>query len=92
MKVSSTHADNNSYKICLQTRDLVRGVIERAQLLLSVTLVHEETTPLTSPVAKEVHDDALTVTSPSVAYARSFSAPPTNYEAPPIRYSLHIVM
>lgn len=69
----------------MQTRELVKGVIERAQLLLSVTLVHDETTPLTSPVAKEAHDDTLTVTSPTIAYARSFSAPPTNYEAPPIR-------
>ena len=73
------------FLISTQTRDLVKGVIERAQLLLSVTLVHDETTPLTSPVAKEVHDDTLTVISPTVAYARSFSAPPTNYEAPPIR-------
>ena len=60
-------------------------MIERAQLLLSVTLIHEETTPLASPVAKEAHEDTLAITSPTVAYARSFSAPPTNYEAPPIR-------
>ena len=60
-------------------------MIERAQLLLKVTLVHDDVASLASPVAKEAQDDSLTVTSPTLAYARSFSAPPTNYETPPIR-------
>ena len=60
--------------------------MERAQLLLRVTLIHDDASPLTSPVAKDAHDDLLSVSSPTVAYARSFSTPPTNYEAAPIRY------
>jgi len=59
------------------TRSLVKGVMERAQLLLNVTIAQNDYSTTTE---KKVHDDAHAVTSPTLAYARSVSAPPMTVE------------
>ena len=59
----------------------MKGVKERAELLLNVTIASEDYT-VTSPREGKPssRDDTLTVTSPTTSYVRSISAPPTAFE------------
>lgn len=54
--------------------------MERARLLLSVTIAHQEQQEEGGEGTKMSLDDSLLVTSPTYTYSRSFSAPPPAME------------
>ena len=77
----------------IQTRGLVKGVMDRAHLLLRVTIAHHhhhgqyhhQYSDTTQVHGSHSHDDVIT--SPVATFARSMSVPPPAMEPSSIRYT-----
>lgn len=64
-----------------QTRALVKGIQERAELLLNVTISHDNQPSSGGTNMVVVKEDLLFPTSPTnLGYTRSISAPPSTTE------------